>query len=150
MKIYPNRVRTVLYFLIAILCLGLVVYLALSSWFLSPWGVGQIVVVSVYVLMTITLLSITIKGTFYIFHNSYFSFYRWGKETQYQYKDIIYINQEQGNLTATLEFYTSQGKLIYLTTDSGTELYDGVISRCKNLLTKEEFDKKFQSDQKRK
>ncbi|MCQ2776541.1 MAG: hypothetical protein MJ217_02315 [Bacilli bacterium] len=148
MKIYPNRVRITLYFLIAVLILGVVIYLALLNWFISPWGPGQIIVTAAYVLMSVTLFIINIKSTFYVLNSSYLSFFRWGKETRFFYKDIIYIDQRKGNLTPTIEMYTSVQKYVYLTTDSGTKLYDCLLSKCKNLLTYEEFNAKFNQKKK--
>ena len=78
--------------------------------------------------------------------SNYFSFYRWGKETRYFYNDIVYINQDKGNMTATIELYHTKYKEVYLTCDSGTVLYDELIKKCKKVLNKDEFILKYKQN----
>lgn len=142
-KIFPSRVRISVLFLIAMLIVGALIFWVFNQFFLTSWGVGQIIATSCYVAVVVSLYIVTIKTTYYVFDKKYFIFKRWGKSLYYTYNDIVYIDQSKGEKTKTLGFFTNKGHTIYLTCDNKGELYNIVLDSCKNLLTYEALKKKY-------
>jgi hypothetical protein len=65
------------------------------------------------------------------------------KEAYYHYNDVVYIDKEQSEKKRTLVFYTNKGHVRYLAFDRNGEIYQAMLKKCNNLLSKEEFKKRY-------
>ncbi len=90
------------------------------------------------VVMTIILLILSIKNTYYVLNNSRVIHVRLGKEVSYDWSHIVYIDQEWSEKHKTLDFFLESGKECYLAFDKEGKLYEYALRNCK-LLEQEEF-----------
>lgn len=142
-KIYPNRTRIILYLAIVAFIIAGLFFWIFKDFFLSEWNVWHILIVSGFVICITVLSILTLKSTYYVIESNHLSFFRLGKELRYSYKDIIYIDESKGEKTKTLGFFTKHKKVIYLTLDSDGIIYRELLKRCTNLITTEEFIRKY-------
>ena len=115
MKVPVDRRRTILIFIIMDLLFAVGLFLSCMTLFLfQKWGVIQILVQV-----------------------------RAFKEAYYHYNDVVYIDKEQSEKKRTLVFYTNKGHVRYLAFDRNGEIYQAMLKKCNNLLSKEEFKKRY-------
>ena len=84
-----------------------------------------------------------IKQSYYIITNSSLVHHRANKEINYDFKDILYIDEVYTKKHHTLLFYTNSGKDRFLILDKDELIYKILKEKCHNLLLKSEFQAKF-------
>ena len=144
MKVPVDRRRTILIFIIADLLFAVAIFLSCMTLFLfQRWGVIQILIIILYVLTSIGMLVLSLVRNFYVIENKYLVQVRAFKEAYYHYNDVVYIDKEQSEKKRTLVFYTNKGHVRYLAFDRNGEIYQAMLKKCNNLLSKEEFKKRY-------
>lgn len=144
MKVPVDRRRTILIFIIMDLLFAIGLFLSCISLFLfQKWGVIQILIIILYVLTSIGMLVLSLVRNFYVIENKYLVQVRAFKEAYYHYNDVVYIDKEQSEKKRTLVFYTNKGHVRYLAFDRNGEIYQAMLKKCNNLLSKEEFKKRY-------
>ena len=144
MKVPVDRRRTILIFIIMDLLFAIGLFLSCISLFLfQKWGVIQILIIILYVLTSIGMLVLSLVRNFYVIENKYLVQVRAFKEAYYHYNDVVYIDKEQSEKKRTLVFYTNKGHVRYLAFDRNGEIYQALLKKCNNLLSKEEFKKRY-------
>ena len=144
MKVPVDRRRTILIFIIADLLFAVAIFLSCMTLFLfQRWGVIQILIIILYVLTSIGMLVLSLVRNFYVIENKYLVQVRAFKESYYHYNDVVYIDEEQAEKKRTLAFYTNKGHVKYLPFDKNGEIYQTMLKKCNNLLSEEEFKKRY-------
>ena len=144
MKVPVDRRRTILIFIIMDLLFAVGLFLSCMTLFLfQKWGVIQILIIILYVLTSIGMLVLSLVRNFYVIENKYLVQVRAFKEAYYHYNDVVYIDKEQSEKKRTLVFYTNKGHVRYLAFDRNGEIYQAMLKKCNNLLSKEEFKKSY-------
>ncbi len=144
MKVPVDRRRTILIFIIMDLLFAVGLFLSCMTLFLfQKWGVIQILIIILYVLTSIGMLVLSLVRNFYVIENKYLVQVRAFKEAYYHYNDVVYIDKEQSKKKRTLVFYTNKGHVRYLAFDRNGEIYQAMLKKCNNLLSKEEFKKRY-------
>lgn len=144
MKVPVDRRRTILIFIIMDLLFAIGLFLSCMTLFLfQKWGVIQILIIILYVLTSIGMLVLSLVRNFYVIENKYLVQVRAFKEAYYHYNDVVYIDKEQSEKKRTLVFYTNKGHVRYLAFDRNGEIYQAMLKKCNNLLSKEEFKKLY-------
>ena len=144
MKVPVDRRRTILIFIIMDLLFAVGLFLSCMTLFLfQKWGVIQILIIILYVLTSIGMLVLSLVRNFYVIENKYLVQVRSCKEAYYHYNDVVYIDKEQSEKKRTLVFYTNKGHVRYLAFDRNGEIYQAMLKKCNNLLSKEEFKKRY-------
>ncbi len=144
MKVPVDRRRTILIFIIMDLLFAVGLFLSCTTLFLfQKWGVIQILIIILYVLTSIGMLVLSLVRNFYVIENKYLVQVRAFKEAYYHYNDVVYIDKEQSEKKRTLVFYTNKGHVRYLPFDRNGEIYQAMLKKCNNLLSKEEFKKRY-------
>jgi len=144
MKVPVDRRRTILIFIIMDLLFAIGLFLSCMTLFLfQKWGVIQILIIILYVLTSIGMLVLSLVRNFYVIENKYLVQVRAFKEVYYHYNDVVYIDKEQSEKKRTLVFYTNKGHVRYLAFDRNGEIYQAMLKKCNNLLSKEEFKKRY-------
>ncbi len=144
MKVPVDRRRTILIFIIMDLLFAIGLFLSCMTLFLfQKWGVIQILIIILYVLTSIGMLVLSLVRNFYVIENKYLVQVRAFKEVYYHYNDVVYIDKEQSEKKRTLVFYTNKGHVRYLAFDRNGEIYQAMLKKCNNLLSKEEFNKRY-------
>ncbi len=144
MKVPVDRRRTILIFIIMDLLFAVGLFLSCMTLFLfQKWGVIQILIIILYVLTSIGMLVLSLVRNFYVIENKYLVQVRAFKEAYYHYNTVVYIDKEQSEKKRTLVFYTNKGHVRYLAFDRNGEIYQAMLKKCNNLLSKEEFKKRY-------
>ena len=144
MKVNVDIKRTLKLFVIMDLLFAGLLFLSCINLFLfTKFGPVQIIVISIYVLMSILMLVLSIKRNFYVIENKYIVAVRSFKNMYYHYNDVVYIDKAQSEKKRILCFYTNKGHVRYLPFDAKGEIYKAVIKKCHNLLSDEEFKQKY-------
>ena len=144
MKVPVDRRRTILIFIIMDLLFAVGLFLSCMTLFLfQKWGVIQILIIILYVLTSIGMLVLSLVRNFYVIENKYLVQVRAFKEAYYHYNDVVYIDKEQSEKKRTLVFCTNKGHVRYLAFDRNGEIYQAMLKKCNNLLSKEEFKKRY-------
>lgn len=144
MKVNVDIKRTLKLFVIMDLLFAVLLFLSCINLFLfTKFGPVQIIVISIYVLMSILMLVLSIKRNFYVIENKYIVAVRSFKNMYYHYNDVVYIDKAQSEKKRILCFYTNKGHVRYLPFDAKGEIYKAMIKKCHNLLSDEEFKQKY-------
>jgi len=144
MKVPVDRRRTILIFIIADLLFAVAIFLSCMTLFLfQKWGVIQILIIILYVLTSVGMLILSLKRNFYVIENKYLVQVRAFKEAYYHYNDVVYIDKREAEKKRTLAFYTNKGHVKYLPFDKDGEIYKAMLKKCNNLLSEEEFRKRY-------
>ncbi len=108
----------------------------------AEFGTGQIIfLVALGVVFIVTYIP-TITCFYYIIEDKYFIQKRIGKDYQFEYKNIVYIDIEQSEKKKMVIFYSSTARMRYLFQDKEGKLYETLLKKCPNIMTKEEFLRK--------
>ena len=144
MKLPVDRKRTIITFLIADLIFAVLLFLSCISLFLfSEWGVIQILIIALYVVVSVVMLVLSLTRNFYVIESKYLVVVKAHKEMYYDYNDVVYIDKEQSERRRVLCFYTRQGHTRYLPFDKEGKIYNTFINKCHNLMDKETFVTKY-------
>ena len=144
MKLPVDRKRTIITFLIADLIFAVLIFLSCFSIFvLQEWGVLQIVLISIYVILSIIMFVLAWTRNFYVIESKFLVHVKGTKEMYYHYKDVVYIDKAQSEKKRVLTFYTNKGHARYLPFDKEGKIYQAMCNKCHDLLSDEEFRSQY-------
>ena len=144
MKVKVDIKRTIRLFIIMDLIFAALLFLSCINLFLfTKFGPIQIMVILVFVAVSILMLVLSLKRNFYIIENKYIVVVRSFKNMYYNYSDVVYIDKEQSERRKILCFVTNRGDTRYLPFDAHGEIYKVMLKRCNNLLSEEEFKRRY-------
>ena len=151
-KIYPKKSKVILTLIGVMSALALLCVLAFGSRFnyfnktweeCQPLFIRDMIILAVAVLLTIaSSFALTLKN-YYVITKEAIVHHRIYDELYYNYKDILYIDEEYTHKKKTLLFYTKKGDQRFLVLDKENKIYDAMKANCKNLISREEFHNKF-------
>ncbi len=144
MKLKIALSRILVTFLVATLVSAGLLFAICFNFFLTwPWGWQPYVLLGLWIASAIFFLFITIKFNYYELQRKEVIVHRFTKTLVYNFSDIIYIDEERSLKKKTIYFYTRQGHTRYLTFDRKGLLYQAMIEKCKNRISKEEFERLY-------
>ena len=144
MKLPVDRKRTLLLFFIADLVLAALIFLSCFNLFVfQNWGALQIFLVSIYLIISIVMLVLSLTRNFYVIEAKFLVSVKGYKEMYYYYKDVVYIDKAQSEKRRVLCFYTNKGHSRYLPFDKDGKIYEAMCNKCHSLLSEEEFHIKY-------
>lgn len=141
------KIRTTLItvtFIVSMLLLGGVVFLIFFKQFTTlPWDFLPYLIISFWLLGAIFFYILTIKMNYYVLHKKYVVVKRYNKELVYNFSDVIYIDEAQSEKKKTIIFVTNKGHERYLIFDKENILYQVMLQKCTNRISKEQLKNKF-------
>lgn len=151
-KIKPNPTKLITIYGSFVVVLVLIMILAFGSRF-SYLDENSMLVIS-KVIIDVIILGVSIFafifGSFFLVNNSYYEVTKTaliqhkGKNTLiYDFKDILYIDHPYTLKHNTLMIYTAKGDTRFFVLDTKKELYHLVKENAHNLISKEEYNKRF-------
>ena len=144
MKLPVSRKRTLITFAIADLIFAVLIFLSCFSLFvLQEWGVVQILIIALFVIISVFMLVLSLTRNFYVIESKYLVNVKGTKEMYYHYKDVVYIDKAQSEKKRVLCFYTNKGHVRYLPFDKDGKIYEVMCNKCHNLLSDEEFHNQY-------
>ena len=144
MKLPVDRKRTIITFIIADLIFAVLLFLSCIYLFLfQPWGVAQIAIIALFVVISVFMLVMSLVRNFYVIESKYLVVVKGTKEMYYNYADVVYIDKARSEKKKVLTFYTNKGHIRYLPFDKDGKIYKAMCNKCHNLLSEEEFHNKY-------
>ena len=144
MKVPVDRRRTIIIFIVADLLFAAALFLSCLNLFLfTKWGVVQILIIAMFVSVSAGMLVLSLIRNFYVIENKRLVVVRAFKEMCYNYADVVYIDEAQSEKRRVLCFFTNKGHTRYLPFDKDGLIYKEMRKKCKNLISKEEFERSF-------
>ena len=144
MKLPVDRKRTLIIFSIADSIFAVLLFVSCINLFLfQKWGVVQILIIALYVIISVFMLVLSLTRNFYVIESKYLVVVKGTKEMYYHYTDVVYIDKEQTEKRKVLCFATNKGHARYLPFDKEGKIYKTLINKCHNLLSEEEFKERF-------
>lgn len=150
--IYPRKIKLLETYSVVSIVLLLVLYFIFGGRFayfnktpeqIQKLLISDLIVLLVWIAFNVLFIFLLFKYSFYVITNSELIHRRMNKDLHFKFDDILYIDIEYTLKHKTLLFYTNKGDSRFLIMDKENTLYDEVKSRCKNLITKEQFHGKF-------
>ena len=111
--------------------------------FLTTWDFKQPLIISAYTIAMLVILVVSLNTQYYEVNKKDITEAKFGKKYTYFFSDIIYIDEEQSVKSKTLCFVTKQGHVKYLTFDKEGKIYEAAINKCKDLISREELERRF-------
>lgn len=108
-----------------------------------PPLIQDIAILLVGIIISIIGCWLLLKNNYYEIINSSLVHHKLKAQTIYDFDHVLHIDKEYTLKHKTLLFYNEQGKSLFLVLDKDLELLNIFENRCKKLLSKEEFQKKF-------
>lgn len=144
MKLPVDRKRTLIIFSIADLIFAVLLFVSCINLFLfQKWGVVQILIIALYVIISVFMLVLSLTRNFYVIESKYLVVVKGTKEMYYHYTDVVYIDKEQTEKRKVLCFATNKGHARYLPFDKEGKIYQTFLNKCHNLLSREEFKAQY-------
>ena len=144
MKVPVDARRTIITFLVVDLIFAVLLFLSCINLFLfTEWGIYQILVIAIFVIVSVSMLILSLKRNFYVIESKYLVVVKAFKEAYYYYNDVVYIDEEQSERRRVLCFFTNKGHTRYLPYDKDGEIYKAMTKRCRNTISKDEFETKY-------
>ena len=144
MKIPVDRKRTLIIFAIADLIFAVLLFVSCINLFLfQKWGVVQILIIALYVIISVFMLVLSLTRNFYVIESKFLVVVKGTKEMYYHYADVVYIDKAQTEKRKVLCFATNKGHARYLPFDKEGKIYQTFLNKCHNLLSEEEFKIKY-------
>ena len=144
MKVTVDIKRTLKIFAIMDVIFAAAIFLSCFNLFIfNKWGIIQILVIALFILVTGLMLFLSLKRNFYVIESKFLVAVRGFKEMYYHYNDVVYIDKEQSEKKRTLTFVTNKGHVRYLPFDAKGEIYKAMVKKCNNLLDLEELKKRY-------
>jgi len=143
-KYRPNHRYTYITFFILLCALEFLLWAICGTkpWLAttSPWWVN-LIYTGAAILCIGTATLIYVKKVYYLVDDK--AIYRHGRETkQYNFKEIVYIDEEYANKHIEVKMYLSRGLWVLLTLDKKKEILQ-LIKKKSPLLNYEEFVFKY-------
>ena len=136
-------------FLLIYLIILAVAFLAAFSVFFSfteegqvipnPWGISQTLFFSIFGTVFVVTYVTSLFFFYYVIEDKYFIVKRIGKDFQFDYDNIEFIDIEESERKNMIIFYSSKAKMRYMLGDKNGVVLKTLIKKCPNIMSKEEF-----------
>lgn len=148
LKVHPWRLiwrfliaLAVIYIVTLAACFTLFFTVDFKTFEVTPvvWDYRQPLVMSIMLVLGVGAFIPALTSYYYVCESKYFIMKKYGKEYQFDYSNIEYIDIEKSKKKKMVIFYSSKAKMKYLLGDKEGVLLDTLIKKCPNVLAREEF-----------
>ena len=137
-------------FLLVYLVIAIIVFLSTLSIFFNidfengsftpkEFGVSQILILVILGVVFGITYFISIRFFYYVVEDKYFIVKRLGRDYQYDYKNIEFIDIDESKRRKMVIFYSRVGRMRYLLGDKDGKLLETLIKKCPETLTVSQF-----------
>ena len=110
-----------------------------GQFIVKPWGAGQITFLSIAFVLFLATYIPSLRCFYFVVEDKYFILKRVGKDYQYDYANIEFIDVEESQKKKMIIFYSKTAKMRYMLGDKDGEVLKILIEKCPNTISKEEF-----------
>lgn len=149
MKYRVSAWRITWRFLIIYLVILVVAFLAAFSLFFSfteegkvivnEWGISQTLFVIIFAVVFVVTYVPSLRCFYFIVEDKSFILKRIGKDYEYEYANIEFIDIEESERKGMVIFYSSKARMRYMLGDKNGEVLKILIKKCPNIMSVEEF-----------
>ena len=150
MKLRVAPWRIVWRFLVVFLVITIILFLSTSAvyfdidletwtWTPKPWEFSQVFIIIVLGVVFVTFLVMSLLFYYYKIEDKYFIMKRFGKEYQFEYKNIEFIDIEKSKKKGQVIFYSKTAKMRYMLGDKDGILLETLIKKCPETMSVEDF-----------
>lgn len=107
-----------------------------------PWGPSHFVYVIILGVSIIAIYIFSIVSYYYVIEDKYFVVKKFGREIEFNYNNIEFVDFEQSEKKRQVIFYSSKAKMRFLLGDKDGKLLETLRKKCSNTLTVSEFRSK--------
>lgn len=107
-----------------------------------PWGPTHYVYVIVLSVSIIGVYIFSVVSYYYVIEDKYFVVKKFGREIEFNYDNIEFIDFAQSEKKRQVIFYSTKGKMRFLLGDKEGKLLETLRKKCPNTLTVSEFRSK--------
>lgn len=108
-------------------------------WTAKEFGFSQILIISILVAVFVISYIPIIRFYYYIVEDKYFVVKRFGKEIQYEYKNIEFIDINESKRKGMVIFYSKTAKMRYMLGDKDGVLLETLIKKCPETMSVPQF-----------
>jgi len=141
MKLKPRIARTVIPYLILYLLINVVTYFPIG--FTWPPTTFHYISLALWTIAFSIFIYLGVRYNSYEIHKNHLVHLKGKTRLNYNYASILYIDEQYTKKHKTLLFYTDRGDSRFLVLDKDELLLSKTLERCKNLISKEEYQTKF-------
>ena len=94
------------------------------------------------IVASIIFCVLSLTQTYYEIQGAIFIHSKMGKVVEYNFSNIVYVDQEFSEKKKMFRFFTRDGQEHLLVFDKNAELYQTALRKC-TLISKEEFERRF-------
>ena len=113
-----------------------------GSFTFLKWDYRQPLVISIVFLLALGAFIPSLTSYYYVIENKYFIMKKYGKEIQFDYSNIEFIDIEESKKKKMVIFYGSKCKMRYLLGDKDGVLLETLIKKCPNTMSVNDFRRK--------
>ncbi len=127
--------------------LGVVVlfmFYSIIGWVWPPTQ-AHYFVMTIWLLSTLLFFILSLTQTYYLLEGRTLTHHQMNREYVYDCKDILYVDEEYSQKHKILCFYLSNGAVRYLPYDKHGKIFEFVLEKSINLMSREEFKAQFPS-----
>lgn len=141
-KLKISSKRIIIIFAILFVVFEVIFYVSFQNKQFWPLEESFYIYTPAILVVTVIFCVISITQTYYKVDKLKITHVKMGKEFEFYFKDIIYIDEEWSKKHKMLLFYTSDGKSKFLTFDKNGVIFEYALQYSR-LISKEEFKMRF-------
>lgn len=140
-KIYTSFKGLLLIYLPVYFLMVIIFYLIVGIKF--PPTLNHYLAIGGWTVITVIYLIFGYRNSYYEIKKHEIVHHKGSKTLYYKYDDIIYIDTVYSDKKRSVRFFTRIGDERYLAHDPQKKVYNAMLEKCKNLVSKEELLKRF-------
>ena len=141
-KLRVSAFRIIWIFAVLFIVMTAIFYISFQHDNFWPLEISFFIYAPILLVMSIFFSILTIKATYYQVDKHRLIHSKMGQVKEYQWKDILYINEEWSRKHKMLLFYMADGKDRYLAFDKEGIIFEYALTYSR-LLSEEEFIARF-------
>lgn len=107
--------------------------------YVKEFGAGQIIFISIFAALFLIAYIPSLRCFYFVVKDKYFILKRIGKDYQFDYANIEFIDVEESERKGMIIFYSSKAKMRYMLGDKDGMVLKTLVEKCPKVMTKEEF-----------
>ena len=105
----------------------------------KPWSLNQTLFFVIFAVIFLITYIPSVTCFYFIIEDDHFTQKRIGKDYQFEYKNIEFIDIEKSQKKKMVIFYSSTAKMRYMIGDKNGVLLETLIKKCPKVMSVEEF-----------
>lgn len=136
---YHARFLNLFLMYLVVFIISLFIFLIIPGKPLFPPAPIHYIIIAIWVPLTIFYIIYAYKSNYYTLTKHALNHHKGRNTLIYNFKEIVYIDEAYSSKKGSIKFFTSKGDERYILHDKKREVYNIMLKRCNNTLSKEQF-----------